>query len=204
MLVLGWNKHKYDDDLEDKKKKQMLKLKLYDWNKLNKSGKGICSLFVHKLLGNKQKYFSQSKQFEFIKFCNSDQNKLSKTNRRSMTTLPSASHSQNHPAKSSTAVKEVTEQILGFFSVWETSLCFIFTCSRVGLVAGPGDLGSLLHLVARLVTWRAVSAKSDHPTCETGQVTHLVLQQASFPLGYVGQTAAGLPHQVGLDRLEEK
>lgn len=51
----------------------------------------------------------------------------------------------------------------------------IFTGPGVGLVTGPGDLGGLLHLVARLVVGRPVSAQSDHASREAGQVTHLVL-----------------------------
>lgn len=79
-----------------------------------------------------------------------------------------------------------------------------FTSSGVRLVAGPGDLGRLLHLVARLVARRPISAQSDHATCETGQVTHLMLQKPPLPLRYVGEPTARLPHQVGFYCLKDK
>lgn len=72
----------------------------------------------------------------------------------------------------------------------------------IRLVTGPGDLSCLLHLVARLVAGRPVSAQRDHTAGETGQVTHLVLQKAPFPFGDVGEAAARLPHQVGFYRLK--
>lgn len=78
---------------------------------------------------------------------------------------------------------------------------WIFTSPGVRLVTGPGDLGGLLHLVARLVAGRPIGTQSDHATCETGQVTHLMLQQPPLPLRYVGQPTARLPHQVGFYRL---
>lgn len=71
-------------------------------------------------------------------------------------------------------------------------------------MTGPGDLGGLLHLVARLVAGRPVSTQSDHASCETGQVTHLMLQKTPFPLRYVGQPTARLPHQVGFYCLNDK
>lgn len=77
---------------------------------------------------------------------------------------------------------------MNHFSVY-CHVC-IFTGSGVRLVAGPGDLGGLLHLVARLVAGRSIGAQSDHATCETGQVTHLMLQKPALPLRYVGQPTA--------------
>ena len=71
-------------------------------------------------------------------------------------------------------------------------------------MTGPGDLSGLLHLVARLVAGRSISTQSDHASCETGQVTHLMLQKSPLPLGYVGQPAARLPHQVGFYCLKYK
>lgn len=78
---------------------------------------------------------------------------------------------------------------------------FPLTGSGVGLVTGPGDLGGLLHLVARLVAGRPVGTQCDHAPREAGQVAHLVLQQPPLPLGYVGQPAGRLSHQVGFYRL---
>lgn len=80
----------------------------------------------------------------------------------------------------------------------------IFTSPAVRLVTGSGNLGGQLHLVARLVTGGPVSAQSDHAAGETGQVTHLMLQQPSLPLRYVRQPAARLPHQVGFYCLRER
>lgn len=74
---------------------------------------------------------------------------------------------------------------------------WIFTGPGVRLVTGAGDLCCQLHLVARLVARRPVSTESNHATCKTRQVSHLVLQQPPLPLRYVGQAAARLPHQVG-------
>lgn len=71
-------------------------------------------------------------------------------------------------------------------------------------MTGPGDLGGLLHLVACLVAGRSISTQSNHASCETGQVTHLMLQKTPLPLGYVGQPAARLPHQVGFYCLKDK
>lgn len=77
----------------------------------------------------------------------------------------------------------------------------IFTSSAVGLVTCSGDLGCLLHLVASLVIGCSVGSQSNHATCKTGQVSHLVLQQSTLPLCYVGQATTGLPHQVGFNCL---
>lgn len=79
-----------------------------------------------------------------------------------------------------------------------------FTSSGVRLVTGPGDLGRLLHLVARLVASRPVSPQSNHTAGKTGQVTHLMLQEPPFPFSYVSEAAARLPHQVGFYRLKDK
>lgn len=78
------------------------------------------------------------------------------------------------------------------------------TSSGVRLVAGPGDLGRLLHLVASLVGGGPVGAQGNHTAREAGQVTHLVLQEPPFPLSYVGEAPAGLPHQVGFYRLKDR
>lgn len=78
------------------------------------------------------------------------------------------------------------------------------TCPGVRLVAGASDLRRLLHLVARLVVGGPVCAQSDHTAGETRQVAHLVLQQPSFPLRYVGQPVGRLPHQIGFYGLEER
>lgn len=61
-----------------------------------------------------------------------------------------------------------------------------FTGSGVRFVAGAGDLGCLLHLVARLLVWCPVGTQRNHTAGEAGQVTHLVLQETPFPLGYIG------------------
>lgn len=79
----------------------------------------------------------------------------------------------------------------------------LFTRPAVRLVTGSGDLGGDLHLVSRLLAGRPVGPESDHTSCETREVTHLVLQQPALPLGDVGQAAARLPHQVGLYRLRQ-
>ena len=71
-------------------------------------------------------------------------------------------------------------------------------------MTGPGDLSGLLHLVARLVAGRSIGTQSDHTSCETGQVTHLMLQKTPLPLGYVCQPAARLPHQVSFYCLKDK
>ena len=62
--------------------------------------------------------------------------------------------------------------------------------------AGAGDLGCQLHVVACLLVWSSVGAQRDHAPSEARQVAHLVLQETSLPLRYVGQTATGLTDQV--------
>lgn len=76
------------------------------------------------------------------------------------------------------------------------------TSSGVRLVTCPGDLGRLLHLVACLVTGSPVGPQRNHTARKTGQVAHLVLQEAPFPFSDVGEATARLPHQVGFYRLK--
>lgn len=71
-------------------------------------------------------------------------------------------------------------------------------------MAGPCDLGGLLHLVAGLVAGRPISTQTDHAACKTGQVTHLMFQEPTLPLCYVSEPAARLPHQVGFDCLKDE
>lgn len=68
-------------------------------------------------------------------------------------------------------------------------------------MASVRDLGGQVQVVLPLLCCPVVGPEADHPAGEAGQVAHLVVQDASPPLGQVGQTAGRLLHQVGFNGL---
>lgn len=76
------------------------------------------------------------------------------------------------------------------------------TCAVVGFMAGTGNLGSELKVVLGQALRGIVCPQRKHAPGKAGQVAHLVLQEAAFPLGDVRQPPAGLADQVSLDCLK--
>lgn len=70
-------------------------------------------------------------------------------------------------------------------------------------MAGVRDLGGQIQVVLPLLWRPVVGAEANHPAGEAGQVAHLVVQDASPPLGQVGETAGRLLHQVGFNGLQK-
>lgn len=65
------------------------------------------------------------------------------------------------------------------------------------------DLGGQVQEVLPLLRRSVVGPDADHASREAGQVAHLVVQDPPPPLGHVGETAGGLLHQVGFNRLRQ-
>lgn len=76
------------------------------------------------------------------------------------------------------------------------------TRAIVGFMAGAGDLSAQLKVVLGQALRGIVGPQRKHAPRKAGQVAHLVLQEAAFPLGDVRQPPAGLADQVSLDCLE--
>lgn len=64
------------------------------------------------------------------------------------------------------------------------------------------DLSRQVQVVLPLLRHSVVGPDTDHAAREAGQVAHLVVQDASPPLGHVGETTGRLLHQVGFDGLQ--
>lgn len=69
-------------------------------------------------------------------------------------------------------------------------------------MAGPGNLGSELKVVLGQALRSIVCPQREHASSKAGQVAHLVLQEAAFPLCDVRQPPARLADQVSLDCLK--
>lgn len=65
-------------------------------------------------------------------------------------------------------------------------------------MARLGDLGCELSVASLLFLLGILSTEGDHAPGETGQVPHLVVQNAPSPLGNVGQPPGRHIQQVGL------